>query len=288
MEREDQKNAYNEFAKLIEQFDRVGNVAAEQKKQKQTAELVDDIIKDKNPFQNVEIKDIWIENDLFDNKDPKLVIDVSKQILDEISSDPLIDLNIATPPNTDDKINDDGNININVTPSSFYHITPEIDDDIDFTTTDCQLVEGNDINVNTDTEPFADFTITDSRTVDSDEVEDIDFTITDSQLVEGNDNRVNRETEPFVDFMITDSRTVDSDNEVEDIDFTITDSQLLEGNDNRVNRETEPFADFTITNLRLVDSDDEMETIVVTMDDDIAIPNTNVIGKNTGPHNAKE
>ena len=88
--------------------------------------------------------------------------------------------------------------------------------------------------------------------------------------------------------MITDSRTVDSDNEVEDIDFTITDSQLLEGNDNRVNREAEPFVDFTITNLRLVDSDDEMETIVVTMDDDIAIPNTNVIGKNTGPHNAKE
>ena len=87
--------------------------------------------------------------------------------------------------------------------------------------------------------------------------------------------------------MITDSRTVDSD-EVEDIDFTITDSQFLEGNDNRVNRETEPFVDFTITNLRLVDSDDEMETIVVTMDDDIVIPNTNVIGKNTGPHNAKE
>ena len=79
------------------------------------------------------------------------MIDVSKKILDEISSDPLIDLNIATPPNTDDKINDDGNININVTPSSFYHITPEIGDDIDFTTTDCQLVEGNDINVNRDT-----------------------------------------------------------------------------------------------------------------------------------------
>ena len=275
----------NEFAKLIEQFDRVGNIAAEQKKQKQTAELVDDIIKDRNPFQNVEIEDIWIENDLFD-KDPKSVIDVSKKILDEISSDPRIDLNIATPPNTDDEINDDGN-NINVTPSSFYHITPEIDDDIDFTITDCQLVEGNDINVDRDTEPFVDFTITDSRTVDSDEVEDIDFTITDSQLVEGNDNRVNRETEPFVDFTITDSRTVDSDNEVEDIDFTITDSQLLEGNDNRVNRETEPFVDFTITNLRLVDSDEVMETIVVMMDDDIVIPNTNVIGKNTGPPQRK-
>ena len=217
----------NEFAKLIEQFDRVGIVAAEQKKQKQTAELVDDIIKDKNPFQNVEIEDIWIENDLFDNKDPKSKIDVSEKILDEISSDPLIDLNIATPPNTDDEMNDDGNININVIPSSFYHITPEIDDDIDFTITDCQLVEGNDINVNRDTEPFVDFTITDSRTVDSDEVEDIDFTITDSQLVEGNDNRVNRETEPFVDFTITNLRLVDSDEVMETIVVTMDDDIVI-------------------------------------------------------------
>ena len=48
----------NEFANLKEQYDRVGNVTAEQKEQKETEELVDSIIKDKNPFQNVEINDI--------------------------------------------------------------------------------------------------------------------------------------------------------------------------------------------------------------------------------------
>ena len=45
----------NEFAKVKEQYDRVSNVAAEQK---QTEELVDRIIKDKNLFQNVEIDDM--------------------------------------------------------------------------------------------------------------------------------------------------------------------------------------------------------------------------------------
>ena len=128
----------DEFANLKEQFDRVGNATAKQKMQKGTEELVDSIIKENNPFQNVEKEDIWIEDDLFDSKDSKPIIEVSKKIIDEITLDPLIELNIATPLDTD---ND------------------EMEDDIDFTTTDSQLVEGNDTSINRETEPFVDFKI---------------------------------------------------------------------------------------------------------------------------------
>ena len=113
----------NEFANLKEQYDRVGNVTAEQKEQKETEELVDSIIKDKNPFQNVEINDIWIDDDLFDSNDPQAIVETSKQIIDEITPNPLIALNMATPPDTEDEMDDDN---------------------IDFTIADSQLVEGND------------------------------------------------------------------------------------------------------------------------------------------------
>ena len=69
----------DEFANLKEQFDRVGNADAKQKMQKGTEELVDSIIKENNPFQNVEIEDIWIEDDLFDSKDSKPITEVSKK-----------------------------------------------------------------------------------------------------------------------------------------------------------------------------------------------------------------
>ena len=75
------------------------------------------------------MENIWIEDDLFDTKDPEPVIDASKKIIGEITPNPLIDLNIATLPDTDDKM--DG----------------EIDNDIDFTITNSQLVEGNDTNL---------------------------------------------------------------------------------------------------------------------------------------------
>ena len=54
----------NEFANLKEQYDRADNVTAEQKEQKETEELVDSIVKDKNPFQNVEINDILMMTSL--------------------------------------------------------------------------------------------------------------------------------------------------------------------------------------------------------------------------------
>ena len=253
----------NEFANLKEQYDRVGNVTAEQKEQKETEELVDSIIKDKNPFQNVEINDIWIDDDLFDNNDLQAIVETSKQIIDEITPNPLIELNIATLPDTEDKMDDD---------------------DIDFTIADSQLVEGNNTQLNRDTKPFVDFTVTYSRVVDSDSDNNIDFTITDSQLVEGNGTGVNRENQLFVDFTITDSRVVGNSNNDNDseIDFTITSLELVEGNDPTVNRETEPFIDFTITDSRAIDSKDGIETIKVTMHDNICIPNTNMIGRDTG------
>ena len=209
----------NEFGNLKEQYDRVGNVTAEQKEQKETEELVDSIIKNKNPFQNVEINDIWIDDDLFDSNDLQAIVEPSKQIIDEITPNPLIVLNIATPPDTEDEMDDD---------------------DIDFTIADLQLVEGNDTQVNRDTEGFVDFAVTNSRVVDSDSDNNIYFTVTDSQLVKGNDTSVSRENEPFVDFTITDSSVVRNSNNGNDseIDFAITSSELVEGNDPSVNRET--------------------------------------------------
>ena len=133
------------------------------------------MIEDKNLFQNVEIDDIWIDDDLFDRNDPRAIVETSRKIIDEITTNPLIDLNITTLPDTEDKVDDD---------------------DIDFTIADSQLVEGNDTQVNRDTKPFIGFTVTDWRVVDSDSDNNIDFTITDSQFVEGNDTSVNRENQP--------------------------------------------------------------------------------------------
>ena len=133
------------------------------------------MIEDKNLFQNVEIDDIWIDDDLFDRNDPRAIVETSKKIIDEITTNPLIDLNITTLPDTEDKVDDD---------------------DIDFTIADSQLVEGNDTQVNRDIKPFVDFTVTDWRVVDSDSDNNIYFTITHSQFVEGNDTSVNRENQP--------------------------------------------------------------------------------------------
>ena len=145
--------------------------------------------------------------------------ETSKKIIDEVMPNPLIDLNVPTPPDTKD----------------------EIDDDTDFTITDSQLVEGNDAEADRDTEPFVDYTITDSRIAD------------------------------------------DADKNNDDINFTTTDSQLVEGDVTDVNGETEPFVDFTIADSRVVDSNDEIETMNVMMDDDIVVPNTNAISRDTGP-----
>ena len=126
-------------------------------------ELVDDIINEKNFFKNLGIENIWIEDHLFDDKDPELIVNVSKKIIDEITPDLFLDFE-------------------------------NYDDGIDFTT-DSQLVEGNDTNVNRDTEPFVDFTITDLQVVESDDdnIETIDTTI-DDDIIIPNKNEIGRDT----------------------------------------------------------------------------------------------
>ena len=61
--------------------------------------MVDSIIKDKNPFKNVGLEDIWIEDD---SNDPQSIAETSKKITNEITRNSLIDLDIATPPDVDD------------------------------------------------------------------------------------------------------------------------------------------------------------------------------------------
>ena len=109
---------------------------------------------------------------------------------------PLIDLNVPTPPDTDD----------------------EIDNDIDFTISDSQLVEENDISADRETEPFIDFIVTDSRVNDS------------------------VETEPFVDFNINDSRVVrvvDTEDGIETINIT-TDNDTMIPDINTIGRDAGP------------------------------------------------
>ena len=50
-----------------------------------------------NPFQDLVTEDIWIENDIFDDRDNQDIVDVSKDILKDIKeNDPYLDLNIST------------------------------------------------------------------------------------------------------------------------------------------------------------------------------------------------
>ena len=70
----------NELAKFREQYDRVGNVAAEQKNQKENEELVDNVIQQKNPFQNIELDDVWIEDDPYDSNDPLSIVETLKKL----------------------------------------------------------------------------------------------------------------------------------------------------------------------------------------------------------------
>ena len=109
---------------------------------------------------------------------------------------PLIDLNVLSPPDNDD----------------------EIDNDIDFTISDAQLVEGNDISVDRETEPFIEFAVADSRVNDS------------------------VETEPFVDFNINNSRVsrvVNTEDGIEIINIT-TDDDIVIPDTNTIGRDAGP------------------------------------------------
>ena len=72
----------NDFIDLQTKFDQVNDVATEQKKQKGISDTVENVIDEKNPFNSFD--DFWWEDDLFNNRDSKETVEVSKNILDNI------------------------------------------------------------------------------------------------------------------------------------------------------------------------------------------------------------
>ena len=70
------------FIGLQTKFDKLNDVATEQKKQKKIEDTIESIIDDKNPFRNFD--NIWWEDDLFNAKVFQKTVETSKNILDEV------------------------------------------------------------------------------------------------------------------------------------------------------------------------------------------------------------
>ena len=80
------------------------------KTKKKITNLVDDIIDESNPFQNLGTEDISLEDDIFDEGDEKSVVDISKDILKGIKENDLfLDFNIPTELIIDDLFNESDN-----------------------------------------------------------------------------------------------------------------------------------------------------------------------------------
>ena len=76
----------DKFTNLKTKYDKINDVATKQKKQQKITDLVDDVIDESNPFQNLETEDIWVEDDIFDKYDSKETIEISKDILKDIKT----------------------------------------------------------------------------------------------------------------------------------------------------------------------------------------------------------
>ena len=76
----------DKFTNLKTKYDKINDVATKQKKQQKITDLVDDVIDESNQFQNLEIEDIWVEDDIFDKYDSKETIEISKDILKDIKT----------------------------------------------------------------------------------------------------------------------------------------------------------------------------------------------------------
>ena len=72
----------NDFIELQTKFDQVNDVATVQKKQKDISDTVENVIDEKNPFNSFD--NFWWEDNLFNNRDSKETVEVSKNILDNI------------------------------------------------------------------------------------------------------------------------------------------------------------------------------------------------------------
>ena len=87
----------DEFTDLKTNYDEINHAATELKQQQKITDLVDDVIYESNPFQNLGTEDIWIEDDMFDKNYDKEAIDISKDVLKDINKkDPFLDYSIPT------------------------------------------------------------------------------------------------------------------------------------------------------------------------------------------------
>ena len=87
----------DEFTDLKTNYDEINDAATELKQQQKITDLVDDVIYESNPFQNLGTEDIWIEDDMFDKNYDKEAIDISKDVLKDINKkDPFLDYSIPT------------------------------------------------------------------------------------------------------------------------------------------------------------------------------------------------
>ena len=71
-----------DFIDLKTLYDKPGDVAAEQKKDKKIETIIDDVLNEKNPFNTFD--DFWWEEDIFSKRDSPKTVDASKEILGEI------------------------------------------------------------------------------------------------------------------------------------------------------------------------------------------------------------
>ena len=73
------------------------------RKNNKITDLVDEVIDESNPFQNIGTKDIWTENDMFDQNDEKDIVNIQKDILKNIrENDSFLDFTILTETIIDD------------------------------------------------------------------------------------------------------------------------------------------------------------------------------------------
>ena len=80
------------------------------KTKKKITNLVDDIIDESNPFQNLGTEDISLEDDIFDEGDEKSVVHISKDILKGIKENDLfLDFNMLTELIIDELFNESDN-----------------------------------------------------------------------------------------------------------------------------------------------------------------------------------
>ena len=93
----------NEFAKLKADYNQINDAVTEQKKQEKITALVDDVIAEDNPFQNLGTEDIWIDDDIFDNQYNQDIVNVSEDMLKGTEEhDPYLDFNVPTETIIDD------------------------------------------------------------------------------------------------------------------------------------------------------------------------------------------